>query len=113
MICPGQSIPRLFADDTWLLNCDPSLFKLQEKVNHDLNNVEKWCKVNKVTINPEKSIPVIIPLNLHRSHSTAEVTFMVNNAKISPCRKAKYLGLIIDHNLNFQPHILSLEKNVS
>ena len=35
-----ESIPRLFADDTCLLNCDPSLVKLLEKVNHDLHNVE-------------------------------------------------------------------------
>ena len=47
--------------------------KLQEKVNHDLNNVEKWCEVNKVTINPEKSIAVIIPPNQRKSHSLAEV----------------------------------------
>ena len=55
-----ESIPRLFADDTCSLNCDPSLLKLHEKVNHDLNNVEKWCEVNKVTINPEKSSAVKI-----------------------------------------------------
>ena len=76
------------------------------------NYKKKWCEVNKVTINPEKSIAVIIPPNLCRSHSTAEVTLMLNNVKISPYLKAKYLSLIIDHKLNIQPHILSLEKKI-
>ena len=34
---------------------------------------------------------------------------MVNSVKNSPCLKAKCLGLIIDHELNFQLHILSLK----
>ena len=41
------------------------------------------------------------------------LNLIYNTSNISVCESSKYLGVTIDHRLNFKPHILSLETRVS
>ena len=54
-------VPRLFADDTFLLFNASSICELEIKINKELSRVSQWMSKNRLTINPSKSQAIIIP----------------------------------------------------
>ena len=62
-------------------------------------------------INPEKSTAIVFPPKLNSQET--ELNLIYNTSNISVCEFSKYLGVTIDHRLNFKPHILSLKTRVS
>ena len=103
--------PRLFADDTCLVLMNPTLNELETNCNLELQNLHRWCNANELQINPEKSKAVILLPKLN--YPEPELDICYNTARISLSDSSKYLGVILDKKLNFQPHLLSLNKRVS
>jgi len=58
-------LPHLFADDTCLLIGNSNLTLLEAAMNNDLENVSKWCKANKLSLNPSKSNYIIVSPKLN------------------------------------------------
>ena len=56
---------RLFADDTCVICDDSNPDILQEKMSLDLASVHNWCIANKLSLNPAKSLYLIIPPKLN------------------------------------------------
>ena len=102
---------RLFADDTCLIVKNSALKELEIKCNSKLRNLNRWCCANELQINPEKSKAIIVSPKLNTPQP--ELNLLYNTANISLNDSCKYLGVILDNKLNFQLHILSLEKRVS
>ena len=73
--------------------------------------MNRWCCANELQITPEKSKAIILSLKLNTSQP--ELNLLYNTENIFPSDSYKYLGVILDNRLNFQLHILSLEKRVS
>ena len=48
-----------FADDTSILNCNKSLNKINQQVNHDLKLINTWLRANKISLNATKTEIVI------------------------------------------------------
>ena len=44
-------MPLLFADDTNLFVSGKDIIKLQQDVELDLNEISKWLKINKLSLN--------------------------------------------------------------
>ena len=103
--------PRLFADDTCLVLDNPSLKELENDCNSELRRLHTWCNANELQINPEKSTAIAFPPKLNSQETESNLIF--NTSNISVRESSKYLGVTIDHRLNFKPHILSLETRVS
>ena len=105
-------IPRLFADDTCLTlkSLDPKL--LQNEMNTELEKLQQWCCANKLTINPIKTIILIIPPKCFDT-STLSLNITSNNAPVNVVSSTKYLGVIFDNKLEFKEHIKTLENNVA
>ena len=57
--------PRLFADDTCMLLENASPQMLEEICNDELSSLKHWCDANKLQINPNKSVAMIIPPKLN------------------------------------------------
>ena len=55
-----ENVPRLFADDTCLQVCAPSVEQLELKLNSELTKICKWMFANKLTLNDSKSQALII-----------------------------------------------------
>ena len=100
--------PRLFADDTCLVFSAPNPSKLHFDMKKDLNDISEWFTANKLTINPSKSIVLVIPSML--SQPLSNVDLSVNNSPLPFCLSAKYLGVTLDTQLNFDKHISSVEN---
>ena len=46
---------RLFADDACLILDDKNPKRLQNNINHELNKINNWMKINKLSINYDKT----------------------------------------------------------
>jgi len=80
-------------------------------MNNDLENVRKWCKVNKLSLNSSKSNYIIVPPKLNLP--SPQFSLILENNPISHCKATKHLGVFIDPQLNFSSHIKNLENKIS
>ena len=106
-----ETPPRLFADDTCLINNYEKVSTLQVKMNMELKKHHNWCNANKLTINPSKSTAILISPKLNTQ--ITNVNFAIDNSPITISETAKYLGVTIDSKLNFQNHIKIIESKLS
>ena len=60
---------------TCLVLSNSSLSKLEDNCSTELKNLKKWCSVNKLNINPEKSAVVLIPLKFNLQTGKFDVTY--------------------------------------
>ena len=111
MLQAVNCVPILFADDTCLVFTAPNLASLTTIMNEELQNLSIWFDSNKLTFNLSKSNFLIIPLKLNKPFPQTNV--FLNNISIPQCISIKYLGLIIDMNLNFGFHISNIAYKIS
>ena len=87
----------LFADDTNIYFESDDLIKLEKVVNKELKNIFLWLNVNRLSLNVSKTNFIIFhpynkPLKQH-------ITLKINNKAIMEKDSIKYLGVIIDSEL--------------
>lgn len=88
----------LFADDAALFSesdHDPT-----HQMQIDCDNIKKWLDKNKLTLNTSKTF--LIKFNKLSRYKTK---LTIVNKEIEEVSSSKYLGLVIDKNLNFKDHI--------
>ena len=105
-----NSIPRLFADDTCLVihSANPNLLK--NNITSELQKVQIWTNTNTITVNPKKTMILIIPPKITNQSPDIEMQFL--NTSISANDQIKYLGNTIDSRLNFEEHIGIVAKKI-
>ena len=109
-----ESTPRLFVDDTCLLISAPNPLNLQNKITQELERLNMWCSVNKLTINLSKTFILIIPLTLAKSSNLlTSLNVTRNDTPMTLVSGAKYLGVFIDDKLLFKEQIKVLEVKVA
>ena len=106
-----NDLPRLFADDTCLIVNDSSHVNLIEKLNEEICSVSKWMNANKLTINVTKSNILVISPKLNKRCFYNSSNYPTTS--IPTINTARYLGIILDDKLSFQPHIKLLEGKLS
>ena len=102
----------LFADDTNLLYSNKDLKYLETVVNEELIKVGDWLDANKLSLNTSKSNFVIFHPYQHKPDCTIQLEIYNNDFKKSvPLEQktfVKYLGILIDNNLNHRCKDLGL-----
>ena len=97
----------LYADDTTGLYSSPSLDDLFSTVQTELNNLNNWFCSNKLRINVTKTNFVLF-MTRQKETSTNLSAFhnlQISSLNIDRKEQTKFLGLLLDKNLNFQCHI--------
>ena len=101
--------PLLFADDTTLCFSGPSLPNLNISVNQNLEIFHSWSIANRLTLNVIKTNYMLFtnrPINVNMSVRLGQ--------SILECKESvKFLGVHIDHKLNFKDHIKYICNRVS
>ena len=112
-ICNCSSILEfhLFADDTNVFLSDTNIQKLELNLNIELGKVSHWLNANKLSLNIEKTSFVIF--HPPQRKITYQMNLRISNNLIKQDRKVKYLGLIIDSNLNWKSHLHELGKKLA
>lgn len=111
----GSSMIDLYADDTTLTSSSnyDSINLLQESLNNSITEVVDWATANKLPINESKTKALLVTGKRLLSKIEVNPTIMVNKTEIELVSSVKLLGLEIDSELSFHPHVDKLCKKLS
>ena len=105
--CLEKANIRKFAGDTTLFYSSNSLQDLEKTINEEFNHLPSYCSANKLSVNFKKT-----------QHMTISSPPKANKLKLNLCNVEeknyiKYLGIYIDKNLNWAPHIQHINNKIS
>lgn len=102
---------HLFADDSNLFFAHKSLQFLEMHLNEQLSKVSQWLCVNKLSLNVDKSNFVVFhPPQKKVGYS---INLLINDNILRHENCIKYLGIIIDSNLNWKEHVHERGNKIS
>ena len=100
---------NLFADDSCLSLSNKSAKKLENDVNLELTNIDHWLRLNKLSLNTDKTSYLIFT----NRKITHRFEVKVGDVVLKQQTTVKYLGVILDQRMTWAPHIQSLQKRVA
>ena len=101
----------LFADDTNAFYSDTNVKALNQTINNVLIKVSKWLQVNKLTLNIKKT--QVILFNAKNKKKKESLKLKINGENIKQVNSTKFLGIIIDSQLNWKQHIAHIQHKIS
>ena len=101
----------LYADDTVLLYSSSAIDDIQKCLISDLNLASKWFSNNKLHLNTTKCKWTLFGSEKRLKDCTIPQV-KIDNAEIEHVESYKYLGLLLDANLNWNEHVNSLCKKL-
>ena len=105
--------PRLFADDTCLIVEDKNINDLHKKITTEITSLDKWMRANKLTLNLSKSNLILIQPKSRGHRDNLLLISSPFDSNLPSVSMSKYLGLILDNSLSFEPHINNLAHKLS
>ena len=91
--------PLMYADDTVIYLSGLNNKEVRKNLQCDLNNVEKWCKVNKLSLNISKT-KIMTFMSDHKRKMCPKFRFYMKGKVVDEVDSYKYLGTYIDNRLN-------------
>jgi hypothetical protein len=100
-----------YADDCSLHHSSKDVTTINEKINEDLVHITKWCKINGMKINTEKTKAMLFhPSNLKPN---TDMKINIDNNNIEIVTEFKYLGLILQNKLANDLHYNKVCKEMN
>ena len=94
-------MPIIFADDTNLFCTNAKLDILVNEINVELDKIYTWVRVNKPSLNIEKTnFMLFTPKGFTRNMDCIST----DGHKIEEVKQTKFLGVILDNKLNWHAH---------
>ena len=87
-----------FADDTWLLNIQNIISKINRSLNKNLKELSFWLNANKIALNVAKT-EVILFKTKHKTYDT-DLRLKSSRKRLYKTKYLRYLGIKTDENLN-------------
>ena len=104
--CLSTASPRMFADDTNVSLASSPLHELENVLNQELQNLNIWLKVNKLSLNRAKTEYMIIGsrqrLNVNVDGS---INITINDKPVKKVNETENLGMTIDQHLTWGRHV--------
>ena len=101
---------HLFADDSTLFYSDNSSVDLENKINIELASIYDWLSANQLSLNIDKSNFVIF--HPPQKKIMYQVKLLLKGNYIKQEHSIKYLGVMIDENLNWKSHVSLIECKI-
>ena len=112
--CLSVASPKMFADDTNITVAADSLTELENKINIDLENLNRWLVANRLSLSVTKTEFMVIGSHQRiRVSGNEEIIVEINGKSITRVHKAKSLGLLIDEHLTWKDHVDEVVKKIS
>ena len=102
----------LYADDTNILYSDKDLTKIHNVVNDNLKKVCHWFKCNKLSVNSKKCNYIVFRSSSRRLE-LEDLYVRLNEDAIPRVDCTKFLGVIIDEQLTWKPHIAYIQNKIA
>ena len=100
----------LYADDTSVQISGNDITDLVSSMNAELELLSRWFKANKLCLNAQKTFYLVFHRARIKDH---ELSIQIDGSTLNRSRNIKYLGVIIDHKLNWCEHIAHVKNKVS
>ena len=101
----------LYADDTVLYYSADKVEDAISVIQEDLLLLSNWCNKNRLTINCKKTKYCAYGMrSMVKKSNTVDMILSLNNTVIEKVCSYKYLGFILDDQLNFHKHIKELSN---
>ena len=108
-----QSQVQLYADDTVIYFSGSDLLQIQLSLQADFNRVQNWLHENKLVLNKGKSCSMVFGTRTSQASSLQLPLLFSNGSHLEKVDSFKYLGLWLDPELTFKPHIdYIIKKNI-
>ena len=91
----------LYVDDFVIMYKSPTIEAIQWKLQHTINRLEEWTLKNGFTISKNKTVA----MHFCPDKKCMDPVLNLDNDPIQFVKEAKFLGLIWDTKLTFEPHI--------
>ena len=104
--------PIMFADDTNLFYAHRDLEVIFNVVNRELNNICEWFRANKLSLNAGKTKYLIFHTCKKQIPNLA-LDIFIDGQKVTRENSTKFLGVLLDENLNWKQQIDNVCKKVS
>lgn len=101
----------MFADDTNLFLSNSSLTDLINTVNQELNKISDWLKLNKLSLNINKTHYILF--HVRQKKILNDIPVKVDSINIEQVKFTKFLGVILSENLTWSDHIDILKNKIT
>ena len=95
---------KLYADDTVVYNSNKDPQVAHDQLQKDLDTLVAWCNKNGLTINTKKTKGMIFGTK-KQLRRTVLPKLKMKNQELNYVKTYKYLGIILDQSLSYNPHI--------
>ena len=97
--CPGVSC-QIYADDTVIYTSAKTASMAAAQLTQELENISNWLELSQLTLNVQKTVSMCISIRSRPAADTFEVR--IKNETLVEMGEVKYLGIILDKNLQFE-----------
>ena len=94
----------IYADDTCSLINGTDMNKLIKQLNVELESLCVWFKSNKVSLNTQKTFYMVFHTARLKPIGNCNMDIIMDNQVLMKVNSIKYLGIIVDHKLNWIHH---------
>ena len=101
-----------YADDTAIIMSDPDPDVVKLNLQEDLNRLQTWFQVNKLSINCKKTNTILFCSQRSR-HKNYDLNLELHGMRLNQTNEIKYLGLILDRHLTFEQHVAAICNKVN
>jgi hypothetical protein len=101
----------MFADDTNLFSSGPNLPDMTTNINLEIPLLMDWLRANRLSLNADKiHVMVFGPKNNPNSNN---VNIKIENKCLETVKSTKFIGVILDNNLNWKQHITHISNKIA
>ena len=100
----------LFADDTTEFLSDKDFNVLYDTMNNELYEVCNWFKCNKLSLNASKTNLMLLETACKTKNANVSGSIYLDGCQLTRITNTKFLGMTIDENLTWKPHIENVCK---
>ena len=106
-----QDSLKLFADDTNMFISGSDFSELENKSNAAIKLLSEWMSANRLTLNVDKTCSMLfLPPAMKLPITPMRLT--INGNEIKAVESSKFLGVVLDTNLNWKAHITEVYSNI-
>lgn len=104
----------MYADDTNISLAASNPINIENEMNNELKNLNRWLLANKLSLNVAKTEFMLIGSRQRlQTCDDYQINLQIDGNIIKKVEKTKSLGVFIDENLTWKPHIDHISKKIS
>ena len=86
---------------------------LIKQLNVELESLCIWFKSNKLSVNTQKTFYMVFHTARLKTIDNSSMDIIMDNHILTKVNSIKYLGIIVDHKLNWLDHITYVKAKIS